>query len=64
MKRECVYYVMPMGDVWLVRRIGSHRAEAYPTREDAIVDAQRLAKAAGGAPVRVLERTMGARLSA
>jgi hypothetical protein len=52
MQKDSVYYVMPLGEVWLVRRIGS-RAEAYPTREDAIAAAVRLAR---GSHVRVLAR--------
>ena len=57
MKRNSVYYVMPIGEMWLVRRIGSGRAEAYRTRDDAVACAHRIAKAAGGAAVRVLERS-------
>ena len=53
MKRDAVYYVMPMGEIWLVRAIGSS-AEAYPTLEDALAAAERLA--ARGAHVRVLSR--------
>lgn len=53
MKRDAVYYVMPMGEVWLLRAIGS-AAEAYPTLEDALAAAERLA--AKGAHVRVLSR--------
>jgi Uncharacterized protein conserved in bacteria (DUF2188) len=53
MKRDAVYYVMPMGDIWLVRAIGSS-ANAYPTLEDALAAAERLA--ARGAHVRVLSR--------
>lgn len=53
MKRDAVYYVMPLGEVWLVRAIGS-AAEAYPTFEDALAAADRLA--ARGAHVRVLSR--------
>lgn len=53
MKRDAVYYVMPMGEIWLVRAIGS-AAEAYPTLEDALAAAERLA--ARGAHVRVLSR--------
>lgn len=51
MKREKVYYVMPLGEVWLVRAMGS-RAEAYPTIEAALAAAERLS--ARGARVRVL----------
>lgn len=54
MKRDRVYYVMPMGEVWLVRAIGS-RAEAYPTAEDALAAAARLS--AKGAHIRVLSRS-------
>ena len=53
MKRDAVYYVMPLGEIWLVRAIGSS-AEAYPTFEDALAAADRLA--ARGARVRVLSR--------
>lgn len=53
MKRDAVYYVMPMGEIWLVRAIGSS-AEAYPTFDDALAAAERLA--ARGAHVRVLSR--------
>ena len=53
MKRDAVYYVMPLGEIWLVRAIGSS-AEAYPTLEDALAAAERLA--ARGAHVRVLSR--------
>ena len=53
MKRDRVYYVMPMGEMWLIREIGS-RAEAYPTVEDALAAAERLS--ARGAHVRVLSR--------
>ena len=53
MKRDTVYYVMPMGEVWLLRAIGS-RAEAYPTIEDALAAAERLS--AKGAQVRVLSK--------
>ena len=53
MKRDAVYYVMPMGEIWLVRAIGSS-ADAYPTFEDALAAAERLA--ARGAHVRVLSR--------
>ncbi|MBX3206096.1 MAG: DUF2188 domain-containing protein [Labilithrix sp.] len=53
MKRDAVYYVMPLGEIWLVRAIGSS-AEAYPTLEDALAAAERLA--ARGARVRVLSR--------
>ncbi|MCW5833516.1 MAG: DUF2188 domain-containing protein [Labilithrix sp.] len=53
MKRDAVYYVMPMGEIWLLRAIGSS-AEAYPTLEDALAAAERLA--ARGARVRVLSR--------
>ena len=53
MKRDAVYYVMPLGEIWLVRAIGS-AAEAYPTLEDALAAAERLA--ARGAYVRVLGR--------
>lgn len=51
MKRGKVYYVMPLGEVWLVRGAGS-RAEAYPTIEAALAAAERLS--ARGAHVRVL----------
>jgi hypothetical protein len=54
MKRDAVYYVMPMGEIWLIRAIGSS-AEAYPTLEDALAAAERLA--ARGAHVRVLSRS-------
>lgn len=57
MKRDAIYYVMPMGEVWLVRAIGS-AAEAYPTLEDALAAAERLA--ARGAHVRVLSRSNAA----
>ncbi len=53
MKRDAVYYVMPMGEIWLLRAIGC-AAEAYPTLEDALAAAERLA--AKGAHVRVLSR--------
>ncbi|MBX3214800.1 MAG: DUF2188 domain-containing protein [Labilithrix sp.] len=53
MKRDAVYYVMPMGEIWLLRAIGSS-AEAYPTLDDALAAAERLA--ARGARVRVLSR--------
>jgi hypothetical protein len=56
MKRDAVYYVMPLGEIWLVRAIGSS-AEAYPTFEDALAAAERLA--ARGARVRVLSRASG-----
>lgn len=49
-----IYYVLPLGEVWLVRRIGS-RAEAYPTKDDAVAAAWKMASAAGGR-VRVLTR--------
>jgi hypothetical protein len=54
MKRDTVFYVMPMGEIWLVRAIGSS-AEAYPTKEDALAAAERLA--ARGARIRVLPRS-------
>jgi hypothetical protein len=54
MKRDTVFYVMPMGDIWLLRAIGS-AAEAFPTQEDAIAAAEKLA--ARGARVRVLSRS-------
>lgn len=54
MKRDAVYYVMPLGELWLVRAIGSS-AEAYPTFEDALAAAERLV--ARGARVRVLSCT-------
>ncbi len=50
-----IFYVLPLGDVWLVRRIGS-RAEAYPTKEDAVAAAWKLASASGSR-VRVLTRS-------
>lgn len=53
MRRDAVYYVMPIGEIWLVRAIGS-AADAYPTLEDALAAAERLAKR--GACVRVLSR--------
>ncbi|HVH47809.1 MAG TPA: DUF2188 domain-containing protein [Labilithrix sp.] len=53
MKRDAVYYVMPMGEIWLLRAIGSS-AEAYPTLEDALAAAEKLASR--GARVRVLSR--------
>lgn len=53
MKRDAVYYVMPMGEIWLIRAIGSS-AEAYPTKQDALAAADRLV--ARGARVRVLPR--------
>lgn len=53
MKRDTVFYVMPIGEIWVVRAIGSS-AEAYPTEEDALAAAQRLR--ARGARVRVLSR--------
>jgi hypothetical protein len=53
MRRDAVYYVMPLGEIWLVRAIGSS-AEAYPTLEAALAAAERLA--ARGAHVRVLSR--------
>jgi hypothetical protein len=51
--RDGLFYVMPLGDIWLVRRIGT-RADAYPTKEDAIAAARRLAPSPG--QVRVLAR--------
>jgi hypothetical protein len=51
MKRDTVYYVLPMGEVWLLRAIGS-AAESYPSLEQALAAAERLT--AGGAHVRVL----------
>jgi hypothetical protein len=57
MKRDAVYYVMPMGEIWLVRAIGS-AAEAYPTLEAALAAAARLS--ARGAHVRVLSRAASA----
>jgi hypothetical protein len=54
MKRDAIYYVLPMGEVWLVRAIGS-AAEAYHSLEDALAAAERLA--ARGAHVRVLSRS-------
>jgi Uncharacterized protein conserved in bacteria (DUF2188) len=51
MMRDAVYYVMPVGGVWLVRRIGCS-AEVYPKLEDALAAAERLA--ARGGRVRVL----------
>lgn len=53
MKRDAIFYVMPMGDIWLLRAIGS-TAEAFPTQEDAIAAAEKLV--ARGARVRVLSR--------
>jgi len=53
MRRDTVYYVMPVGDVWLVRAIGS-AADVYPTYEDALAAAARLS--ARGACVRILAR--------
>lgn len=50
-KRDTVYYVLPVGDVWLVRAIG-FAAESYPSLEDALAAAERLT--ASGACVRVL----------
>jgi hypothetical protein len=54
MKRDAIYYVMPLGEHWLVRAIGSS-AEAYTTFEAALAAAENLA--ARGARVRVLGRT-------
>jgi hypothetical protein len=51
MKRDTVHYVLPLGEVWLVRAIGAP-AEVYPTLEDALAQAERLAMR--GARVRVL----------
>ncbi len=53
MKRDAIFYVMPMGDIWLLRAIGSS-AEAFPTQEDALAAAEKLV--ARGARVRVLSR--------
>lgn len=53
MKRDAIYYVMPMGEIWLLRAIGSS-AEAFPTLDDALAAAEKLA--ARGAHVRVLSR--------
>lgn len=53
MKRDAIYYVMPMGEIWLLRAIGS-TAEAFPTLDDAIAAAEKLA--ARGAHIRVLSR--------
>ena len=53
MKRDMVFYVMPIGDIWVVRATGSS-AEAYPTEADALAAAERLT--ARGARVRVLTR--------
>lgn len=53
MKRDAVYYVIPMGKSWLVRAIG-YAADSYPTLEDALAAAEGLA--ARGARVRVLAR--------
>jgi hypothetical protein len=53
MKRNAVYYVMPIGEIWILRAIGSV-AEAYPTFEDALAAAERVA--ARGGVVRVLGR--------
>ncbi len=55
MRRNTLYYVMPVGDVWLVRAIGS-AADVYPTYEDALAAAARLR--ARGACVRVLARAV------
>ena len=60
MKRDAVYYVMPMGENWLLRAIGSS-AEAYPTFEDALAAADRLA--ARGAHIRVLSRALASSIS-
>lgn len=54
MRRDKIFYVMPMGDIWLVRAIGSS-AEAYPTEADALAAAERLASR--GARVRILSRS-------
>lgn len=54
MKRDAIFYVMPMGDIWLLRAIGS-AAEAFPTQEDALAAAAKLE--ARGARVRVLSRS-------
>lgn len=51
MKRDSIYYVLPMGEIWLLRAIGS-AAEAYSSLEEALAAAERLA--AKGAHVRVL----------
>jgi len=53
LNRDRLFYVMPLGDIWLVRRIGT-LADAYPTMKDAVAAAHRLA--AGGGQVRVLTR--------
>jgi hypothetical protein len=59
MKRDAIYYVMPMGEIWLVRAIGAS-AQAYPTLEEALGAAEQLA--ARGAHVRVLSRAPGTSL--
>ncbi len=51
MKRDSIYYVLPMGEVWLLRAIGS-TAKSYPTLEEALAAAEQLT--AQGAHVRVL----------
>ncbi|HVJ95000.1 MAG TPA: DUF2188 domain-containing protein [Labilithrix sp.] len=56
MRRDAIYYVMPVGEVWLVRAIGAS-AQEFPTLEDALTAAEQLA--AKGAQVRVLSRAAG-----
>jgi hypothetical protein len=59
MVRETLYYVMPIDDVWLVRRVGS-RADLYPRREDAVAAALRLAATHDRARVKVIAQCSGA----
>jgi hypothetical protein len=56
MRRDAIYYVMPVGDVWLVRAIGAP-AQVYAKLEDALAVAEGLS--ARGARVRVLARASG-----
>lgn len=56
MERETLYYVMPVDNFWLVRRIGA-RPAMYPNRDDAVAAALNLAATHGRARVRVIEQS-------
>lgn len=60
MKRDAVYYVLPVGKAWLVRAIGS-AGNSYATLEQALAEAERLTSL--GARVRVLSRPDAAPIS-
>ncbi|MBX3230600.1 MAG: hypothetical protein KIT84_00170 [Labilithrix sp.] len=53
MRRDTLYYVVPVGETWIVRAIGS-APERFPTLEQALSAAETLT--ARGANVRVLSR--------